>query len=86
MSDGGGDGSRRSGGLRALARGVLLVMIVALFAVSIPWYREAGGLPETVFGLPDWVAVALGCYVAVALLNCVAWLLTDVRDPGEDPS
>ncbi len=87
MSDGGAGGSRPSnGGVRARVRAVLLVTIVALFAVSIPWYREAGDLPETVLGLPDWVAVALGCYVAIALLNCVAWLLTDVPDPGENPS
>ncbi len=87
MSDGGADESRPSNrGVRARTRAVLLVTIVVLYVVSIPWYRETGDLPETVLGLPDWVAVALGCYVAVALLNCVAWLLTDVRDPGEDPS
>ena len=59
VSDGGAGGSRPSnGGVRARVRAVLLVTIVALFAV----------------------------YVAVAVLNCVAWLRTDVRDPGEDPS
>ena len=45
------------------------------------------------FGLPDWVAVALACYVAAAFLNAGAWLLTDLRDapkgwehpsPGDD--
>jgi hypothetical protein len=29
------------------------------------------------------VAVALACYVGVAILNGVAWLLTEVRDPDE---
>jgi hypothetical protein len=51
-----------------------------LYALSIPWYREAGARPETWGGLPDWVAVALGCYVAIAVLNAIAWLLTDVPD------
>ena len=57
-----------------------------LYALSIPWYRSAGAPPEMVLGLPDWVAVALGCYVGVAVLNACAWLLTDVRDtpPPED--
>jgi hypothetical protein len=32
------------------------------------------------FGLPDWVAVALGCYLAAAFCNALAWLLTDVPD------
>ena len=61
----------------------LLLAIVVLFAVSIPWYRETGQVPEIVFGLPDWVALALGCYVLVAVFNCIAWLLTDVADPPE---
>jgi len=51
--------------------------------VSIPWYRAAGE-PGRWLGLPDWVAVALVCYVAVAVLNSVAWLLTDIPDPDDD--
>ena len=73
-------GSKRASGR---ARVLLLVVIGLLYAVSIPWYRESGELAPTVLGLPDWVALALGCYVVVAVLNCVAWLLTDLRDPGE---
>ncbi len=65
----------------------LLIAICALYVVSIPWYRPTGAEPEVVLGLPDWVAVALGCYVVVALLNSLAWLLTDVpeRPPQERP-
>ena len=55
-------------------------MIGGLYVLSIPWYRETGEVPERILGLPDWVAVALGCYVAVAVLSAVAWLLTDVKD------
>jgi hypothetical protein len=34
--------------------------------------------------LPDWVLVAIVCYVFIALLNAIAWLLTDVPDPEPD--
>lgn len=66
-------------------RGLLLTLIALLFVVSVPWYRETGEEVVMFFGLPEWVAVALGCYVGVAILNSLAWLLTDVIDP-EDPS
>lgn len=68
-------------------RRVLISIIALLFLLSIPWYREAGEAPEIWLGLPDWVAVALGCYLGAALLNAVAWLLTEVpdRDPDSDP-
>ncbi len=68
-------------------RRLLLGVIGVLYLVSIPWYREPGAAPEVgLFGLPDWVGVALACYVAVAVLNSVAWTLTDVSDaPDDDP-
>ncbi len=69
---------------RVRLRRLLLVAIVGLYGTSIPWYRTAGAVPEIWFGLPDWVAVALGCYVAIAVLNCIAWLLTDVPDDEPD--
>jgi hypothetical protein len=59
---------------------VLIAIIAVLFLVSIPWYREAGEAPAIWLGWPDWVAVALGCYFAAAVLNAIAWLLTDVPD------
>lgn len=52
-----------------------------LYAASIPWYREAHAEPRLWLGLPDWVAVALGCYVLAAILNAAAWWITDVPDP-----
>jgi hypothetical protein len=67
--------------MRRTLRLGLLLGIVVLYVVSIPWYRETGQVPEIVLGLPDWVAVALGCYALVAVFNCIAWLLTDVTDP-----
>ena len=76
--------------MRFMTRRVLLALIAGLYILSIPWYRESGATPEIWLGLPDWVATALLCYVAVALLNSVAWLLTDVPDaepePARDPS
>jgi hypothetical protein len=77
-------GARGAGSRRGRLRAVLLGLIGLLYAVSIPWYRETGAAPDIAFGLPDWVAVALGCYVAVALLNALAWLLTDIPEPPSD--
>lgn len=51
-----------------------------LYVVSIPWYRRGGDAPALWLGLPDWVAVAVGCYLAVAVLNAAAWLLAEVPD------
>ena len=71
--------------MRGRLRRLLLLAIAVLYAVSIPWYRSGGETPRVWLGLPDWVAVALGCYLAVAVLNAVAWLLTDLGDaPGPD--
>ncbi len=75
------DGSRAR--RRALRR-VALALIAVLYAVSIPWYREGGAEAEILLGLPDWVAVALGCYVGVAILNSLAWSLTEIED--EEPA
>ncbi len=66
-------------------RAWLLVGIGALYVLSIPWYREPGALPGGGasggwLGLPDWAATALACYVAVAVLNSVAWALTEVPE------
>ena len=55
---------------------ILFVLIALLYVASVPWYRELDAPLRIVFGLPDWVAVAIGCYAAAACLNAVAWLLT----------
>lgn len=64
-------------------RAALLAAIVVCFVISIPWYRTPGVMPATWLGLPDWVAVALVCYVVATLLNAAAWLLTDMDDDGD---
>jgi hypothetical protein len=69
--------------MRSRVRTGLLIAIAVLYVLSVPWYRETGADVAFVFGLPDWVAVALGCYVLVAVLNSLAWLLTEV--PEESP-
>jgi hypothetical protein len=81
---------------RRRVRLLLLAMIGLLYIVSVPWYRSAVETPRVILGLPDWVAVALACYVAAAFLNAGAWLLTELHDrpegaeagegPGEEPS
>jgi hypothetical protein len=63
-------------------RTLLLCGIGLLFVISIPWYRGAAP-PQQLLGLPDWVTVALLCYALAAVLNAVAWLLTEI--PGEPP-
>jgi hypothetical protein len=69
--------------MRGLRR-LLLAAIGLLYVASIPWYRDADAEPALWLGLPDWVTVALLCYGAVAVLNAVAWLLTDVPDAPDD--
>ena len=64
-------------------RRALLCGVGLLFAASIPWYR-GDAPPAKLFGLPDWVAVAILCYAAAAVLNSAAWLLTDIPDPVAD--
>ncbi len=68
----------------ARARAWLLALIALLFIGSIPWYRESGSDPGLLLGLPRWTAIALLCYVAIAVLNAIAWLLTDVPDAPPD--
>ena len=68
---------------RVLRRG-LLVGIAVLYVLSIPWYRSSTQEPELWMGLPDWVAVALACYGFAAVLNAIAWLLTDIADGADD--
>ena len=69
-----------AGARRKLLRRCVLATIAALYVVSVPWYRSTGDEVQVVAGLPDWVAVAVACYVGVAILNGVAWFLTEVPD------
>lgn len=63
-----------------MVRRALLLAIALLYGLSVPWYRSSADPVAVWWGLPDWVAVAVGCYAAVAVLNAVAWLLTEVPD------
>jgi len=69
---------------RSRWRAFALVAIVALYILSVPWYRAPDASPPLLFGLPDWVAVAIACYFGAAILNAVAWSLTTVPDAVED--
>ena len=60
---------------------VLLLAMAPLYALSIPWYRSSDEPLRLVAGLPDWVAVATVCYALIAVLNAVAWMLSDFEDP-----
>lgn len=59
---------------------VCMILIAVLYIVSVPWYRGDDAPLRLWLGLPDWVAVALLCYVGVAVANAVAWAVTDVPD------
>lgn len=74
-----------SAGVRRRLRRVLLAAIGLLYVASIPWYREGGEETGWLLGLPSWVSVAIACYAAVAVLNALAWWLTEIPDPPEDP-
>jgi hypothetical protein len=71
----------RSVGRRRRLRRTLLAAIPLLYAFSIPWYRGAESELRLWWGFPDWVAAALACYVAIAVLNYAAWQLTEIPEP-----
>jgi hypothetical protein len=66
---------------RALRR-ALLVAIALLYVASIPWYRTDASA-ALLFGLPDWVAIAILCYAGAAALNALAWLVTEIPEAQE---
>jgi len=66
--------------MRARVRICLLLCIGALYVISVPWYRDSDAPVAYLLGLPDWVAVAVACYAAVAVLNAGAWLLADLPE------
>ena len=69
---------------RRALRITCLVLIAIFYILSIPWYREPDQPLRIWMGLPDWVAVALLCYVGVAILNAIAWTLLDVSDSDSE--
>lgn len=70
--------------VRARWRRILFIAIGILYVLSVPWYRADDAPLRIVLGLPDWVAVAVGCYALIAVLNSIAWMLRDSDpDPGD---
>jgi hypothetical protein len=61
----------------------LLAGVGLLYLFSVPWYRAADANPPLLFGLPDWVAVALLCYSGAAVLNAIAWRWTPIDDDAQ---
>ena len=70
---------------RRVAFFICMTLIALLYIASVPWYRDEGAPLRFWLGLPDWVAVALLCYVGVAVVNAVAWSITDVPDTLDRP-
>jgi len=69
---------------RRRVRFLLLLGVVALYGISVPWYRSADQPLRLWLGLPDWVTTALLCYLGAAGLNFVAWHLTEIPEPEAD--
>jgi hypothetical protein len=61
-----------------------MTLIALLYLASVPWYRDDAAPLRLWLGLPDWAAVALLCYVGVAVVNAVAWSVTEVPDTLDD--
>ncbi len=56
------------------------VGIAVLLVIAFPWYREADRPPVFWWGLPDWLVVAVCCFVGIAILNAYAWWRADWDD------
>jgi hypothetical protein len=69
---------------RRLVYFACMIVIGLLYIISVPWYRDDEAPLRLWLGLPDWVAVALLCYVGVAIVNAVAWIVTDVPDQPDE--
>ena len=69
---------------RGRLRRILFVAIALLYVISVPWYRADDAPLRIVLGMPDWVAVAVGCYALIAVLNSLAWLLRDTAPEDVD--
>jgi hypothetical protein len=67
-----------------MIRLVCMLVIGLLYVASVPWYRDADAPLRLWFGLPDWVAVAVLCYVGVAVVNAIAWSVVEVPDERPD--
>jgi hypothetical protein len=80
-----GDASSQPGLRRDRLRRGLLLCVAALYVVSVPWYRSSESEVTLWLGLPDWVALALACYIACAVLNSLAWLLAEIPDSPPPP-
>lgn len=70
---------------RRRLRWMLLGILGLLYGASIPWYRDPGATPGRLLGLPDWAAVALGCYALAALAAALLWTVTEVPEPPTGP-
>tara|TARA_B100000029_G_C16916558_1_gene719768 strand:+ start:151 stop:366 length:216 start_codon:yes stop_codon:yes gene_type:complete len=71
--------------MKLIRRGAL-IGIGLLFIMAIPWFWDPNEKPEIIFGLPDWAAWSLLCFIGVAVLNAISWTFTDLDgDAGDGP-
>ena len=57
---------------KSIFSGSTWLVLVLLFAGSIPWYLPAGGAPRIWLGLPFWVVLSVGFTVAIALFAVIS--------------
>jgi hypothetical protein len=75
----------KQGGRRRTVYSGCLAAIAGLYILSVPWYRDLDEPLEIWLGFPNWVTVALLCYVGVAILNSIAWSMVEIPEDDEDP-
>ncbi|MGI9283463.1 MAG: hypothetical protein ACR2PX_28095 [Endozoicomonas sp.] len=64
-------------------RTALQLLMLLLLIISVPWYRTPGSDPNIYLGMPDWVILALTCYVLVIFINLLLWLTKqDQQEPN----
>jgi hypothetical protein len=52
-----------------------LPLLIAVIAISIPWYRSSGESGSIIAGLPGWVWTSLICTAAVSVITAVGVLV-----------
>lgn len=71
-----------------IKNGKIWVVLIILYALTVPWYFPEGTFHPIIFGVPYWVLVVLGVSLAISitltyiLKNC--WNIADEEEKGDD--
>ena len=63
-------------------RPLLLSLLPILILISVPWYRDTNSEPRFSLqaGIPDWVTVAIVCYLLHAIISACIWVFFPPAD------